>query len=107
MTPGAKKVLEDMAADENCDLVQAGSQAWCGPRRTSPGVVKQLLGCLAISVSWNEGRAIYYRLNETGLAILRRPELEGEIKTTVTQNKGPFSIKNDQIEYLDPVDGLG
>lgn len=102
MTPGARKVLSELAADEDCDLVQEGVVAYCGDRRTTPRVVKELLWCLAISVSWNEGTsAIYYAINGTGRSILRRPELEQEIFAALGKKDFAFSIKNDRVVPAD------
>lgn len=97
MTPGARRVLEDLAADEECDLVQDGIRAYCGQRQTTPRVVMELLRTMAISRSWGEGGATYYAINETGRALLRRPELEEELQAVLFGRGGSFSIVNDRI----------
>ena len=99
MTPGARRVLQELSNDEDCDLIQEGRLAYCGYRPTTPRIVYELLGCMAISISWKEGtNATYYHINDTGRALLRRPELEREI--AVALGKGPFSIIDDQIVYI-------
>lgn len=101
MTPGATKVLQDMAADDNCDLVREGIAAWCGPRQTTARIVNELLGCVAISVLWKEGPATYYRINETGMSMLRRPELENEVKRALYSGNGAFTIRDDRLVPMD------
>lgn len=100
MTPGARRALFELASDENCDLVQDGLSVWCGERRSTPRVVLELLRLTAISVSWKEGRATYYHLNDTGRSLLRRPELEEEIAAAYANRSGPFSIVNDRLKPL-------
>ncbi len=99
MTPGARKVLQEMVDDDENDLVVSGRLAYCGNRATTRRVVNELLGCMAISVSWKESEtSIYYAINETGRALLRRPELETEI--AVALGKGAFSIIDDKIVFI-------
>ena len=100
MTPAARRVLQKMADDEKCDLVRDGFSAWCGSTQTTAAVINQLLRCMAISVSWKEGRATYYQINTTGRSILRRPELEQEVISLVFGQKGAFTIRDDRIVPL-------
>jgi len=102
MTPGAMRVLRELAEDEHRDLVREGIVAYCGPRRTKASVVTELIGCMAIKPAWpQEGPgARYYVINETGRAILRRPELEQELQLAVMGHDGPFQIVNDRIVKL-------
>lgn len=101
MTPGARRVLQDMIEDDECDLVVSGRLSYCGYRATTRRVVNELLGFMAISVSWQETESsIYYCVNDTGRAIIRRPDLANEVKAAVLGGKGAFTIKNDKIVYL-------
>lgn len=99
MTPGARRVLQELSDDEDCDLVTSGRLAYCGNRATTRRVVNELLGCMAISVSWKETEtSVYYCINDTGRALLRRPELETEIAAAI--GRGPFSIIADKIVFI-------
>lgn len=96
MTPGARRVLQAMADDDEVDLVQSGRLVYCGNKQTNHAVLKQLLNCMAISVTWQETEtSIYYGINATGRSLLRRPELENEIAAYL--GKGPFSVIDDKI----------
>lgn len=99
MKPGARRVLQELADDDDCDLVTSGRLAYCGNRPTTLRVVNELLGCMAISISWKETEtSIYYAINDTGRSLLRRPELEGEIYAAI--GGGPFSIIDDKIVHI-------
>lgn len=104
MTPGAKRVLEDLRDDEECDLVAEGIYVYCGERQTTHKVLRELLWLTAVKVSWETGGSIYYDINDTGLALLRRPELEPELQAAIgkaaLKKTGPFSIVNDRIVYI-------
>jgi len=105
MTPGARRVLEELAADEDCDLVQEGRQVYCGNRKTTARVVNELLGLIAISILSQDGfRTAFtiYGINDIGRALLRRPALEVELTREVYRKKRrPFQISDDKIKYLD------
>jgi len=99
MTPGARLVLQELTDDDDSDLVVSGREVYCGDRPTTRRVVNELLGCLAISVSWKETEtSIYYAINSTGRSLLRRPELETEIAAAI--GKGNFSIIDDKIVWI-------
>lgn len=104
MTPGAKRVLEELAAHEECDLVQEGRTVYCGNRQTTSRVVNELLNLMAISITSADGfqqTITYYGINDIGQAILRRPELEIEIhRAMYAKERKPFSIVDDQIKFL-------
>jgi hypothetical protein len=104
MTPGAKRVLEDLRDIEDCDLCAEGIYVYCGDRQTTHKVLRELLWLMAVRVTWNEGRSMYYGINETGEALLRRPELEQELKAAIgasaRKKTGPFSIINDHIVFI-------
>lgn len=101
MTPGARKVLQELA-DNCCDLVREGIQAYCGQRRTTSRVVSELVGCSAVRplIPGQERGAVYYTISNMGRAYLRRPELEEEYRSAVMLRKGPFTIMNDRIVLL-------
>ena len=105
MTPGAKRVLEDLVADEDCDLAQEGLAVYCGTRRTNVRVLKELLELVAVSITFGSGNGLlkekgptYFGINDTGRALLRRPELEDELRRALYATpRRPFSIRNDRI----------
>ena len=104
MTPGARRVLEELAADEECDLVQEGRTVYCGSRQTTSRVVNELLNLMALSITSADGfqqKITYYGINDIGHAILRRPELETEIRRAIyAKERKPFSIVGDKIKFL-------
>lgn len=104
MTRGARRVLEDLASDEDCDLVQEGWQVYCGNRKTTGRVVNELLNVMAIAILSKDGfRSAFtiYGINDIGRALLRRPELEGELtKEIYSKNRKPFSVVDDRIQYI-------
>jgi hypothetical protein len=101
MTPGAARVLREMAEDADVDLVHEGREAWCGCRRTTPRVVVELLRLAAIKASWMErdGAAAFYEINETGRALLRRPELEGEVAEALARGR-TFTVRDDRVVFI-------
>lgn len=103
MTPGARRVLKDLAADAECDLVQEGFVVYCGTRRTTSLVVNELLGLTAISILYRDGfltKFTNYGINTTGCALVRRPELEKELLRAI-HARLPFQIIDDRIVMLD------
>lgn len=104
MSPGAKRILEELAADEECDLVQEGNQAYCGNRRTAVRTINQLLGLMAISILSQDGfRSAFtiYGINDIGRSLLRRPELETELMLAIyAEKRKPFHVINDKLEFL-------
>lgn len=104
MTPGAKRVLEDLAKDDDCDLIQEGRHVYCGNRPTTPRVINELLSMMAVSILYTDGfktKVTNYGINGTGRAILRRPELEDEIQRQIfSRDHRPFQIVNDRIEFI-------
>lgn len=102
MTPSARRTLQELADDDDCDLVQERGVAYCGDRRTTTRVIDELIRLTAIKVNWCDqsgGGYISYGINETGLALLRRPDLEQELQRAIAA-RAPFSIINDRIEQL-------
>lgn len=102
MTPGARRILEDLAADENCDLLREGIRAYCGNRPVASRCVTELVWAAAIhSVSPQEGSgARYYAITSMGRCYLRRPELEQEYYEAVRVRGNRFTIKDDRIAPL-------
>lgn len=105
MTPGAARVLKELAEDESADLLKEGNIVYCGSRQTTCRVVDELLNLLAISILYRDGLetpTTYYGINETGRALLRRPELEQEIQRVIfSKKREPFQIIDDRIVLLD------
>ncbi len=103
MTPGAKRVLDELAADEDIDLVQEGRYIYCGNRQTTASVVNELLSMLAISITSHDGfqtKTTYYGISDIGRSILRRPELEHELYASLPTGRA-ITIINDRIESAD------
>lgn len=105
MTPGARRVLEELAAGDDIDLAQEGMFAYCGNRPTTARVVNELLGLMAISVIYRDGfktTFTTYGINDIGRAILRRPELEAELQEAIFARRSkPFQVVNDRIVLLE------
>lgn len=105
MTPGARRVLQELADDEACDLLRDGGTVYCGNRQTTTKIVDELLGLLAISILYRDGfetPTTYYGINSTGRALLRRPELEQELLTVIySKQRKPFQIIDDRIKMLE------
>jgi hypothetical protein len=96
MTPGAMRVLKELAADDRRDLVEEDGMVYCGYRRTSSRVVRELLCLMAVSVACNTNGFITYAINETGRSLIRRPELEAELKAAMAK-RAAISVINDRI----------
>jgi hypothetical protein len=100
MTPGAKRVLQELAADEECDLIQEGNVVYCGNRQTTSRVVNELLSMMAVSILYRDGfrtPITNFGISDIGRSILRRPELEHELYASIRTGK-PIRIVNDRIE---------
>jgi hypothetical protein len=103
MTPGARRVLEELAADEECDLIQEGNVVYCGLRQTTSRVVNELLGMMAIEILYRDGfrtPITNFGISHIGHSLLRRPELEQELYIALLKRK-PITIINDRIESAD------
>jgi hypothetical protein len=91
--------LQSMSDDVDVDIVQEGSQAYVGNRRTSGSVVKSLLRCMAIKKVEDDGKLARYRISDIGRSILRRPKLADEVYEAVL-GRIPFQIIDDQIVLM-------
>lgn len=104
MTPGARRVLDELAADEDCDLVQEGRVVYCGHRQTTCRVINELLGVMAITILSKDGfRSAFtiYGINDIGRSLLRRPELENELmKEIYSKKRLPFQVVDDRIQRI-------
>jgi hypothetical protein len=101
MTPGAKHILQELAASHHCDLIREGLDAYCGLRRIASRTVTDLVWSAAIreiAPSIGPG-AKYYAITEMGRRYLRRPELEQEYFDAIRLRKGKFTIRNDHIVF--------
>lgn len=95
MTPAARRILEELAADDRRDLVRDGIEAYCGTRRVASRVVTELLWAAAIKEIWAGGKC--YQITEMGRRYLRRPELEQEYYDAIRCGDGNFTIRDDKL----------
>jgi hypothetical protein len=89
-------------ADEldEADIMCDGGQCWRGDDRTSRDTVNRLLGLLLISeCSWGGGSE-HFTLNDSGRAVLRRPELADELKAAVLEGRAFTIDADDRIQLL-------
>lgn len=98
MTPTAKRVLRRLSTGEAEDVLCEGSRCACGDLFISRRVVDELLRIVALDQAGDERIELYY-INETGRALLRRPELETELQAALAARK-PFSIISDRITAI-------
>lgn len=99
MTPAARRCLQELAADQDCDLTQNGICAYCGTRPVASRVVTELRWSAAVKPIWEGART--YAITEMGRRYLRRPELEQEYYAAVRDQRGAFTIdENDRIVPL-------
>lgn len=102
MTPRARELLCKMAAArgvenyDDAEIIHDAGSYWCGNEKTSWQVVKSLLQCGAVSHN-KDGGCDHYPINETGGAIVRRPELEAELLAVYFGAGGAFSIRDDRM----------
>lgn len=108
LTPAARRVLTELAEDDQIDLVSEGIEVYCGTRRTNWKVLRQLLDCMAVSITFGSNTGMikdkgptYFGINGTGRAIVRRPELADEVWLHIIGRKGPFQVVDDKITKLD------
>lgn len=99
MTPAATRLLTAMR-DEEEDLVCDRLECWVGLTRFSRRTVTALLRLTAISECRFPGGGETYTLNDTGRALLRRPELEAELMNTLLKGSGSFTIRDDRVVPL-------
>ncbi len=107
LTPAAMRVLKSLADDDEDDLVAEGIVVYCGHRRTNWQVLRQLLDCMAVSITFGgnngmmrEKGATYFGINHTGRSIVQRPALADEVWLHCMRRKGPFQIVNNRIRRL-------
>ena len=99
-----RQVLEDMRTAEqketydDAEIVCDGSECWVGLRRISRRTVDGLLRLAAISPEKFDKSSVYV-LNDTGRALLKRPELATELRLALYQGRS-FTIENEHIKYL-------
>lgn len=108
LTPAMLRVLEDMRAAEetgeleDAELVCDGRECWRGDHKTSRATVTRLLQLTLVSSSnWSGGSEVM-TLNDAGRAVLRRPDLAGELAAALQQG-APFTIgPDDKLHPMDP-----
>lgn len=95
LSPRALAVLQ-MASYLDEEIVAEGIACFVGEERTTWGVVRQLLHCLALSdVSDTKGIKRFV-VSSSGEAILRRPDLATEIAAAVLGGIN-FTIRDDRV----------
>lgn len=98
MTPGAKRTLDELSSGEDCDILCDGVVCYVGSRRTTWSVVYELLRIIAIDDVSDSDKLKRYILNDTGRSLLRRPELEAELKEVLwSKTRKNFAVINDRV----------
>lgn len=100
MTPGALRTLQDLAIDEDIDILVEGRLAFVGNRQTTRRVVNELLGILALDVVDRDTTTTRYTISATGHSIIRRPALEVELLKRLMARRRPFTIIGDRIRPM-------
>lgn len=101
MTPGAKRVLLELAEVEDRDVIVEGKEAYVGSRRTTVAIVNELLRLMALDRVDNSESHRYYTISSTGHALIQRPALEQELINRLTsRRRAPFTIINNRIRPL-------
>lgn len=102
MTPGAKRAIEKLSSKEDCDILCEGKTCYVGSRQTTWNVVYELLRIIAIDDVSDSDKIKRYILNDTGRALLRRPELEAELKEVLwSKTRRNFAVINDRVVIED------
>ena|SRR5271165_2240128 len=105
MKPSARKCLQAMAHQESlenwadAELVCKGTVCYLKSKRIYWHTVKEMLQLLTISSRGSEGNIQRYMLNSVGRSILRRPELEQEVKDAQAKG-GSWTIQFDKVARL-------
>lgn len=88
---------EDADLYEDAEIVCDRSACYIGFRPIARGTVNRLLQLMAISDGGVGGEV--YVINDTGRALLRRPELAAEIQHALATG-GAFTIENDRLVQI-------
>lgn len=105
LTKAMLDVLKEMIAAEarddldGAEIVQDGL-CYLGLRRIHPGTITRLLQLMAISDRSDTEIMRRYRINDTGRAIVNRPEIVREIMVAVSRHQA-FTIRDNQVVALD------
>ena len=92
---------EEADLDEAVDLVSEGRVVWLGNSQLRWSTLWQLLECVAITETSDEGGSVRrYNINTVGRAIVRRPELADEVKLIVRAGRGAFTIGTDDRIHM-------
>ena len=101
MTPGAKRVLLELAEDEDKDILVEGRLAYVGNRQTTVMVVNELLRLTALDVVDRDDKTQRYTISATGHSLIRRPALEMELlRRFASLRRKPFTIIGDRIRPM-------
>lgn len=100
MKPRAREILQLMAdaepGSEDAELVVDGTIAYVGLERTNKFIVHHLLRRLVLTDVSDVKGIERYVISDTGRAVLRRPELEGEILAALAARER-FTIRDDHL----------
>lgn len=109
MTPRAREILQwlvdlESIPDEEgyeAEIVCDGLSCWIGAQRVHRSTVTQLLRLIALHDVSDVKGAQRYEINETGRALLRRPELESEITAAVLAGRGSWMLRDDRLVLME------
>lgn len=91
----------DHKDDPEGEIVCDGLACWLGDRQISRSTVAVLLHHLAIKDVSDVKGIDRYAINETGEAIVRRPQLAYEILEAVKVGRA-FTTVDDRVQFLEP-----
>ncbi len=102
MKPSSKKCLSTMVQQEalenwlGAELVCDKTTCYLGTKRIYWHTVKELLLLMAIRSVGSEGGVQRYTINSLGRSLLRRPEIEKEIKAAIMQG-GSWTVEENRV----------
>lgn len=108
LRPRAIEILRNLAAMDrdidDAEIVREGDKVYLGFIPLKRDTLDQLVACNAVTNNGGDGtrgNLERWRINETGEAIARRPQLASEVVEHITRRGGSFTIKDDHIVLLD------
>jgi hypothetical protein len=87
---------EPLDEDYESEIVREARQCWFGSERVSGRVLNEAIRCRAVDDVSDEGGIERYVINEIGRAVLRRPDLAGEIAAAILSGR-QFTVRDDAI----------
>lgn len=104
MTPALRKLLTALSGplDDGyeSEVVRDGRQCWLGIERVPGRVLDEAIRCSALERVSGDDKVERYVINGIGRAVLRRPELAGEILAAVLSGR-QFTVRDDRVADLD------